>query len=64
MKKEMRLPASRVRSADVTKCEKWLGYLLGSAGCIRLESQVDHRKLQGQKERAVSCGLFPKADFR
>ncbi len=28
----MRLPASRVTSPEVTKTEKWLGYLLGPAG--------------------------------
>ena len=38
MKKEMRLPASRVRSADVTKREKWLGYLLGPAGAVLLNA--------------------------
>lgn len=34
MKKELRLPASRIKSADVTKGEKWLGYLLGPAGAL------------------------------
>ena len=38
MKKEIRLPASRVRSADVTKREKWLGYLLGPAGAVLLNA--------------------------
>ena len=30
----MRLPASRVKSPDVTKGEKWLGYLAGPAGAL------------------------------
>lgn len=34
MKKEMKLPASRIQSADVTKSEKWLGYLVGPAGAL------------------------------
>ena len=38
MKKEMRLPASRVRSADVKNSEKWLGYLLGPAGAVLLNA--------------------------
>ena len=27
----MRLPSSAVKTAEVTKSEKWLGYLLGPA---------------------------------
>ena len=38
MKKELRLPASRIKSADVTKSEKWLGYLLGPAGALLLNA--------------------------
>ena len=38
MKKELRLPASRIRSADVAKSEKWLGYLLGPAGALLLNA--------------------------
>ena len=38
MKKELRFPASRIRSADVTKSEKWLGYLLGPAGAVLLNA--------------------------
>ena len=34
----MRLPASRIRSAEVTKKEKWLGYLLGPAGALLLNA--------------------------
>ena len=34
MKKELRLPASRVCSADVSNSEKWLGYLVGPAGAL------------------------------
>ena len=34
MKTEMKLPASRIQSADVTKSEKWLGYLAGPAGAL------------------------------
>ena len=34
MKKEIRLPASRIKSAEVTKGEKWLGYLAGPAGAL------------------------------
>ena len=38
MKKEMRLPASRIKSDEVTKREKWLGYLLGPAGAVLLNA--------------------------
>ena len=38
MKKERILPASRIKSADVTKGEKWLGYLLGPAGALLLNA--------------------------
>lgn len=38
MKKELRLPASRIKSADVTKSEKWLGYLVGPAGALLLNA--------------------------
>ena len=34
MKKEMKLPASRIKSNEVTKSEKWLGYLVGPAGAL------------------------------
>lgn len=34
----MRLPASRVASPEVTKKEKWLGYLLGPAGALLLNA--------------------------
>ena len=34
MKKELRLPASRIKSNEVTKSEKWLGYLAGPAGAL------------------------------
>ena len=34
----MRLPASLIRSAEVTKKEKWLGYLLGPAGALLLNA--------------------------
>lgn len=34
----MRLPASRVTSPEVTKKEKWLGYLLGPAGALLLNA--------------------------
>ena len=34
----MKLPASRVTSADVTKKEKWLGYLIGPAGALLLNA--------------------------
>lgn len=34
MKKEMRLPVSRIKSAEVAKSEKWLGYLVGPAGAL------------------------------
>lgn len=33
-----RLPASRVRSEDVSRSEKWLGYLLGPAGALLLNA--------------------------
>ena len=29
---------SRVKSAGVTKCEKWLGYLIGPAGALLLNA--------------------------
>lgn len=40
MKKTLasRLPASRIKSADVTGREKWLGYLLGPAGALLLNA--------------------------
>ena len=38
MKKEMRLPASKVRTVGVTNSEKWLGYLLGPAGAVLLNA--------------------------
>ena len=38
MKREIKLPASRVRSAEVSKKEKWLGYLLGPAGAVLLNA--------------------------
>ena len=34
MKKELRLPATRIKSSEVTKSEKWLGYLVGPAGAL------------------------------
>ena len=34
MKKELRLPASRIRSEEVKNSEKWLGYLVGPAGAL------------------------------
>ncbi len=34
----MRLPTSRVTSPEVTKKEKWLGYLLGPAGALLLNA--------------------------
>lgn len=35
---EDRLPASRIKSAQVAKNEKWLGYLLGPAGALLLNA--------------------------
>ena len=34
----MTLPVSRIKSPDVTKKEKWLGYLLGPAGALLLNA--------------------------
>ena len=34
----MKLPASLIRSTEVTKKEKWLGYLLGPAGALLLNA--------------------------
>ena len=34
----MKLPASAIRSQEVTKKEKWLGYLLGPAGALLLNA--------------------------
>ena len=34
----MKLPKSRVTGADVTKSEKWLGYLIGPAGALLLNA--------------------------
>lgn len=36
--REMKLPASLVRSETVTRKEKWLGYLLGPAGALLLNA--------------------------
>lgn len=33
-----RLPSSRIKSPDVTKSEKWLGYLIGPAGALLLNA--------------------------
>ena len=38
MKKEIGLPASRIKSNEVTKSEKWLGYLVGPAGAVLLNA--------------------------
>jgi len=38
MKREMRLPASRIKSVEVRKGEKWLGYLVGPAGALLLNA--------------------------
>ncbi len=38
MKKEVNLPASRIRFDEVTGNEKWLGYLLGPAGALLLNA--------------------------
>ena len=38
MKRELRLPASRINSKEVTKGEKWLGYLVGPAGAVLLNA--------------------------
>lgn len=35
---EIKLPASRIRSENVTQPEKWLGYLLGPAGALLLNA--------------------------
>lgn len=37
-KKQIRLPKSRIKSADVTRSEKWLGYLIGPAGALLLNA--------------------------
>ena len=34
----MRLPASLIRTAEVSKSEKWLGYLLGPAGALLMNA--------------------------
>ena len=34
----LRLPKSRINSKDVTKSEKWLGYLIGPAGALLLNA--------------------------
>ena len=38
MKKEICLPASRIKSNVVTNSEKWLGYLLGPSGALLLNA--------------------------
>lgn len=40
MKQSMidRLPGSRIQSPDVTKSEKWMGYLVGPAGALLLNA--------------------------
>ena len=37
----MKLPASLVKSPEVTRKEKWLGYLLGPAGALLLNAVLD-----------------------
>ena len=34
----MKLPASLVKSPNVTKAEKWFGYLIGPAGALLLNA--------------------------
>ena len=34
----MRLPSSLIKSSNVTKSEKWLGYLIGPAGALLLNA--------------------------
>lgn len=41
MKHSIRLPASRIHSENVTKSEKWLGYLLGPAGALLLNGVLN-----------------------
>ena len=38
MKRELKLPASKVNTDAVSKNEKWLGYLLGPAGAVLLNA--------------------------
>lgn len=38
IKMQNRLPASRIRSENVTNKEKWLGYLAGPAGALLLNA--------------------------
>ena len=38
MKKEMKLPASRIKSKNVTGAEQWLGYLIGPSGALLLNA--------------------------
>ena len=65
MKKELRLPASRIRSADVAKSEKWLGYLLGPAGALLLNAvlatylNVYYTDVLNLTEGRPLCGLLP-----
>ncbi len=38
MKKEIKLPGSRIRSKNVTGAEQWLGYLIGPSGALLLNA--------------------------
>ena len=38
MKREMKLPATRIQTNNITTGEKWLGYLLGPAGALLLNA--------------------------
>jgi len=38
MKKQLTLPASRIRTEQVSNSEKWIGYLLGPAGALLLNA--------------------------
>lgn len=33
-----RIPSSRIRSQDVTRSERWIGYLAGPAGALLLNA--------------------------
>ena len=59
----MRLPATRIKSPEVTAKEKWLGYLIGPAGALLLNAvlatylNVYYTDVLNLTPRTVPCDL-------
>ena len=53
-----RLPASRVTSDEVTKKEKWLGYLLGPAGALLLNAVLTVRAHEANSHKGKGWEAF------